>query len=195
MVTLQLVQALKDLDISLLRVIFENRDPSFDTILRAVTNTAAVIAFGFPAVLLLNGLFKKNKDAQINALLLIIPVAVSAIVSNILKYVIDLPRPYEIYPFIHKLSVGGSPSFPSGHTADAFAFAAAVSLRYRKWFIVAGMLLWASLVGYTRMALGVHFPSDVLAGAIIGILCAYFAYRYTKTKYPTDVSAKERMSG
>ena len=183
MVVLQLVQEFKDLDISILKAIFENRNPAFDILLRAVTNSAAAIAFGIPGILLLHALIKKNQVNQLRALQLLIPVALSAIVANVLKYAIDLPRPYELYPFIHKLSVGGSPTFPSGHTADAFAFATAISLMYRKWFIVIMMLAWASFVGYTRMALGVHFPSDVLAGAMVGALCSYAVFRYMQRKY------------
>lgn len=83
-----------------------------------------------------------------------------------------MPRPYELYPFIEKLSTGGSPSFPSGHTADAFAFAIALGLIYPKWYFIFPAILWALLVGCSRMWLGVHFPSDVLAGAFIGSVCA-----------------------
>lgn len=183
MVLLHLAQEFKNLDISILKAIFENRNPGFDILLRAITNSAAALAFGIPGILLLYTLFKKDRANQLRALQLLIPVALSAIVSNLLKYAIDLPRPYEVYPFIHKLSVGGSPSFPSGHTADAFAFAMAVSLMYRKWFIVILMLAWASVVGYTRMALGVHFPSDVLAGAMIGMLSAFAVFRHMQRKY------------
>ena len=183
MVALQLVQEFKDLDISILKSIFENRNPAFDIILRAITNTAAAIAFGIPGILLIHAFINKNQVNQLRAIQLLIPVALSAIVANVLKYAIDLPRPYELYPFIHKLSVGGSPSFPSGHTADAFAFATGISLMYRKWIIVVLVLLWASLVGYTRMALGVHFPSDVLAGALVGVLCSYAVNRFMQSKY------------
>lgn len=183
MVTLQLAQEFKDLDISILKSIFENRNPAFDIILRAITNTAAVIAFGIPGILLVLSFIRKNQINQLRAIQILIPVALSAIVANVLKYAIDLPRPYELYPFIHKLSVGGSPTFPSGHTADAFAFATAVSLMYRKWIVVVTMLAWATFVGYTRMALGVHFPSDVLAGAVIGALCSYAVYFYINRKY------------
>lgn len=176
------MQGLHNLDIGILKGIFENRIPILDPFFIFITNTAAVIAFGVPIILLLIAFYKKIPGLQQNALKILIPVAISAIIANILKYAIDLPRPYEIYPFILKLSSGGSPSFPSGHTTDAFAFAVAVSLVYPKWYIIIPGLIWASLVGYSRMSLGVHFPSDVLGGALIGAASTYSYFLFAKRK-------------
>ena len=183
LVILQLVQNLQSIDIGILKAIYENRNPVLDLLFLLITNSAAALAFGIPAILLINALLRKDIILRQNALLLLIPVAISAIVANILKYTFDLPRPYTIYPFIHKLSVGGGPTFPSGHTADAFAFAAIIGLVYRRWIIVIPGLVWASLVGYSRMYLGVHFPSDVLAGAFVGAGCAAVYYWFVKVKY------------
>jgi membrane-associated phospholipid phosphatase len=169
-----------DLDINILKGIYENRNPLFDSTFIVITNSAAAIAFGIPGMLLIIGLLKKKKELWQKALTIIIPVALSAIVANILKFSLDMPRPYELYPFIEKLSSGGSPSFPSGHTADAFAFAVGAGLVFRKWYIITPCLFWAVLVGTSRMWLGVHFPSDVLAGAIIGTACAFIYYRAEK---------------
>jgi membrane-associated phospholipid phosphatase len=182
-VLLQLIQNFHDLDIGILKAIYENRNPIFDSTFIGITNSAAALAFGIPGILLIVALLRKNIVLRRNALLIIIPVAISAIVANILKYAIDLPRPYEIYPFIEKLSRGGSPSFPSGHTADAFAFAMAAGLVYRKWFIIIPCFIWAALVGYSRMSLGVHFPSDVLAGALIGAICSSVYFWFEKRKH------------
>lgn len=177
------MQFMHNSDIGILTGIYENRILFLDPFFIFITNSAAAIAFGVPLILLLIAFKKKIQGLQRDALMMLIPVALSAIIANILKYVIDLPRPYEIYPFIVKLSVGGSPSFPSGHTADAFAFAVALSLIYRKWYIIIPVLIWASLVGYSRMSLGVHFPSDVLGGALIGAACSYSYILFTKRKY------------
>lgn len=178
-----LMQNLHKLDIGILRGIYENRIPVLDSTFIFITNSTAAIAFGIPIILLLIAFKKKISQLQHEALLMLIPVALSAIIANILKYAFDLPRPYEIYPFILKLSTGGSPSFPSGHTADAFAFAVAVSLIYPKWYIILPGLIWASLVGYSRISLGVHFPSDVLGGAFIGGASAYSYILFAKRKH------------
>jgi membrane-associated phospholipid phosphatase len=71
----------------------------------------------------------------------------------------------------------GSPSFPSGHTSDAFATATSLSIAFPKWYVIAPSFLWACSVGYSRMDLGVHYPSDVMAGAIIGAGSAYLCYK------------------
>jgi undecaprenyl-diphosphatase len=179
---LSLRQNLHNLDIGILKGIYESRIQALDSACIVITNSAGVVAFGLPILLLFIAYRKKNMLLRRDALTLLITVAISAIIANILKYVFDMPRPYEIYPFIVKLSYGGSPSFPSGHTADAFAFAVAVSLVSRKWYIILPGLIWALLVGYSRMSLGVHFPSDVLGGAVIGAVCAYGYILYAKRK-------------
>ncbi len=169
-----MMQSFNHFDIEILKAVNENRIVFFDGVFIFITNSAAAIAFGFPGILLVSSFIKKNPPIRRKALTILIPVALSAIFANILKYSINLPRPYKVYPFIEKLSGGGSPTFPSGHTADAFAFAVAVALLYRKPSMVMLLLFWASLVGYSRMCLGVHFPSDVLAGALIGTVFAWF---------------------
>ena len=186
---LSVMQNVRRCDIGILTGIYENRIQLLDPVFIFITNTAAVIAFGLPVLLLLFSFKTKNAGIRRNALMILVPVILSAIIANILKYTFDMPRPYEIYPFIVKLSSGGSPSFPSGHTTDAFAFAIAVSLVYSKWYIVIPVLIWASLVGYSRMCLGVHFPTDVLVGAIIGFACSYGYISFIRKKYLKSAKA------
>ena len=62
-------------------------------------------------------------------------------------------------------------SFPSGHATTAFALAAVLGFLSERWFYPA--LVLAAVIGVSRVALGVHYPSDVLAGAVVGLLGAY----------------------
>jgi undecaprenyl-diphosphatase len=86
-------------------------------------------------------------------------------------------RPFITYPDIIKLSEAGSSSFPSGHTIEAFAIAFAVFYLFKERMFVIIIFSWAILVAYTRMALGVHYPLDVLAGIFIGTSTSFITLK------------------
>lgn len=167
-------------DINLLKAINLGRNTSLDQLLIYITHSAALLAYGIPIILLLLSLLKRNIEQQKNALYILMAVLLCAAIASIFKYSIDRPRPFTTYTFLQNITDGGSPSFPSGHTCDAFAFAAAISLVYRKWFVVIPVFLWAFTVGYSRMALGVHYPSDVAGGILIGCTSALLSYEVKK---------------
>lgn len=78
--------------------------------------------------------------------------------------------------------VGGLYSFPSNHASNTFAVATFFSLLVRHWRMTLTCFSWASLSCYSRMYLGVHYPSDIFCGACIGALIGfgcYRLYRYT----------------
>jgi membrane-associated phospholipid phosphatase len=167
-------------DIRTLSKINLNRNKNLDNTFRGITNTAGPVAFGTPVVLFAISLVKDDSVMRRNSIYIGASVLSSAIITNILKYSINRPRPYITYPFIEQATSGGSPSFPSGHTSDAFAFATSVSIAYPKWYVIVPSYLWAGAVAYSRMDLGVHYPSDVIAGAIIGAGSAFLCYQGRK---------------
>ena len=101
-------------------------------------------------------------------------------ITVIMKYSINRERPFKTYPDIEKMSSAGSKSFPSGHTSEAFSTATSLSLAFPKWYVIAPSYLWASSVGYSRMHLGVHYPSDVAVGALVGAGSAFLCYKAQK---------------
>lgn len=167
----------QNIDINILKDINLSRNKRLDNTFRFITNSATPVAFGLPAILFCIGLMKNDSLTKRNALYIGASVVSTTAIVTILKYSVNRPRPFETYPFIEKVTSGGSPSFPSGHTSDAFALATAVSLAYPKWYVIIPSYAWAGVVGYSRMDLGVHYPSDVLVSAIIGASCAYLCYR------------------
>jgi membrane-associated phospholipid phosphatase len=164
-------------DIQILRAINVGRDTRLDPSFGLVTNSAAPVAISVPVILFGASLIKKDTLGLQKSLYMSASILSAAIITNILKYSIDRPRPFETYPDIEKATDAGSPSFPSGHTSDAFSLATSLSLAYPKWYVIVTGYAWALTVAYSRMHLGVHYPSDVLAGALIGAGSAYLCYK------------------
>ena len=101
----------------------------------------------------------------------------NAAVTQGMKRIIQRDRPFVTYSFIIKRDAGGGYSFPSGHTSAAFCTATSLSLLFPRWYVIAPSYLYASAVGYARMYQGVHYPTDVLAGAIVGAGCAWLSFK------------------
>lgn len=78
---------------------------------------------------------------------------------------------------------GGPFGFPSCHAANSFGLAVFVSLLFRSRAITAIMLLWALVTAWSRIVLGVHYPGDLLAGAITGTITAIAAYYSSRAIY------------
>jgi membrane-associated phospholipid phosphatase len=172
---------IESLDIEILKVINLDRIVELDGFFQLLSRTAPWIAGLIPVVAVLIGIIWKNPKCRMFGYRVATAYVLSVIISNILKPLIARPRPFVTYPFIQKLSSGGSGSFPSGHTSDVFAIATAVTLLYptkRYWI---PLFTWAAAVGYSRMDLGVHYPSDVLGGVAIGagsaVICHWIFQR------------------
>jgi membrane-associated phospholipid phosphatase len=167
-------------DIDLLRDINLHRNKSLDPAFRGISCTPYPLSIGTPVILYSIGLIKRDSLCKQKAIYIGVTLVSAMFITNVLKYTIDRTRPYEIYPDIDNAAEESSPSFPSGHTTSAFALATSLSLQYPKWYIIVPSFLWAGTVAYSRLDLGVHYPSDVLAGAIIGAGSAYLCYVINK---------------
>ena len=85
----------------------------------------------------------------------------------VLKHLVHRPRPYTVVEGLAPLLLSGDPnSFPSGHSAASFA-AAVVLFRCRRSFGIPALIL-AALIAFSRLFLFVHYPTDVLAGILLG---------------------------
>jgi len=97
--------------------------------------------------------------------------------SSVLKQLFDRARPCHtvngipIVPEVRLLvGCGSGRSFPSSHAVNNFAVATLFVMYYRRWGWA--FFTWASLVALSRVAIGVHYPSDILGGALIGVILA-----------------------
>jgi membrane-associated phospholipid phosphatase len=170
----------QNLDIRILRQINEHRNVHLDGTFKAFSNSVSTISIAAPIMIFGTGMIEKDQELKQKGLVIGASFLVTTIVATTLKHTINRPRPFETYPDIQKLSAGGSSSFPSGHTSDAFSTATSLSLAFPKWYVIAPSYTYATLVGYSRMHLGVHYPSDVLAGAIVGAGSAFLCYKAQK---------------
>jgi undecaprenyl-diphosphatase len=99
--------------------------------------------------------------------------ALGLVAAQVVGHLWERPRPYEAHPGAsHVLGVTPSPdpSFPSDHATAAYAIAVAILLRHTKAGLLA--LALATLVAVSRVTVGVHYPSDVAGGAVLGTLAA-----------------------
>ncbi len=102
-------------------------------------------------------------------------VAIAVIISETVKYIVGRGRPFvggeaNAFNFSHFAGSEAFASFPSGHAVTAFALAFAVSSLWRKATLV--MFIYAVLICFSRVLLLAHHPSDVVAGALIGVIGA-----------------------
>lgn len=141
---------------------------------RGLSHSGIILPIGVPTAMGIYALIKKDQPLLKDAVYIGTTVIEALGVTYGLKYAFDRQRPYEKYPGkLNPINPEDSPSFPSGHTAAAFSLATSLSITYPKWYVIAPSAVWACGVGFARMNQGVHYPSDVLTGAAIGIGCAF----------------------
>jgi membrane-associated phospholipid phosphatase len=169
----------QNLDINLLRTL-NARNPACETLTMQTSNSVYWAAPTITLGALGYGLLHKDKNALRNGFESALSVGISMAVSGGLKELVNRQRPDQAYPdVIRTYTYTDGKSFPSGHTTLAFATATSLALTYKKWYITVPAYAWAAGVGYSRMRLGRHYPSDVAAGALIGVGSAYLSHWVT----------------
>lgn len=116
------------------------------------------------------------------------------ICSGLLKPLVSRPRPTWDIPMLHLVNNyrGGHYGFCSSHAANSMAVAMLFSLLYRKKAATALLMVWVALVCYSRMYLGVHYPTDIIAGLVIGSLLAVLVWLVLSIVYRVDDEEPQR---
>ncbi len=98
-------------------------------------------------------------------------------VTELIRFFYHRPRPFVTYQ-VHQLISENGWSFPSGHSAFFFAMATAIYFYNKKWGI--GFFLAAVLMNISRVIAGVHYPMDIIGGAIVGMAVAYIVFYFAE---------------
>ena len=184
--------ASRTVDYRVLKTLQDNRAPAGNTLWVAVSNTF-VLSPAVPVTLGVGSWISSDPQTK-QTLFAHASEAGGAWLLNAgltigLKFLVGRPRPWVAYKGdLVCLQHVGSPSFPSGHTSFAFTAATSLSLLYPRWYVIAPAYLWAAAVGFSRLYVGAHYPSDVLAGALIGtgsaLLGHWLHQRYIRQNTP-----------
>ncbi|MDB4999398.1 MAG: superfamily protein [Mucilaginibacter sp.] len=159
---------LQQFDDNIMLDLAAHRTPEQTRVMLFMTHTIKYGDYGVPAALFIGGIIRNDRQMRQNALYVGSSTAITMGVTLLLKQLIKRRRPFVQNLKIVAVYTAGSTSFPSGHASSSFATATALSSAYPKWYVIAPAILWAGSVSYSRMYLGVHYPTDVAAGAILG---------------------------
>ena len=194
-------QWLIDLDKKALLYFNSMHSPAWDNIMFWISGDKSWIPLYF--FLLLYLIYKERPYRFIFTILFVaLAVLLCDKTSVLLKNLVERPRPthdLEIANLVHIVNNyrGGTYGFVSSHAANVFGVATFLSNQFKHFRWSLFLLLWAVVVSYSRIYLGVHYPLDIICGAIlgtlIGMLCYIFKVRtavYVE-RYIEDCKAKK----
>lgn len=154
--------------------------PFFDQVMYAISGKIIWIPL-YLAILIYLGIKYKRKFLII-VLFIILAATLADQISVLIKNLVERLRPChepELQGLVHlvKGECGGMYSFVSSHATNSFNVALISLLLIKKRWFTISIILWALVVGYSRIYLGVHYPGDVICGSILGALIGWSIYR------------------
>jgi undecaprenyl-diphosphatase len=165
-------ETLKILDQKLLLFINSLHCPFMDEVMWYVS--ARNTWFGLYALIIVFFVLKRKKHVYITLIAVALMIVLSDQISDLIKDTVKRFRPThdpQLSHLVHTVRnyLGGDYGFVSSHAANSFAVAGFTSFFFSKRWVTISLFCWAALVSYSRMYLGVHYPVDILGGALIGM--------------------------
>ena len=163
---MDLTNSLRQLDIDIFREL--NRAGSND-LLDLFMVLITIAGLSYVIVLLCIPLWiKRRRELAFDVVVLVI---LATLIAEVMKTLVDRPRPMDELEDVRTIVSASGSSFPSAHAARALAIAAIVSFGQSRTVLVSAFSIGA-LIAISRIYLGVHWPSDAVSGALLGIGCA-----------------------
>ncbi|MDV4149879.1 phosphatase PAP2 family protein [Clostridium sp. AL.422] len=175
-----MLEIIHNLDINTLNLIRDNlSNPVMDKLMIFITSLGDK---GFIWIAIGLILVAKKKYRKIGFMLLIALLITSLIGEGILKNIVQRARAFVTYPDISILiTPPTSYSFPSGHTASSFTAAVILGYYFKKFRYI--FYIFASLIAFSRLYLYVHYPSDIIAGILLGVTCGLITIKLINNKF------------
>ena len=163
-------------DQQLFLLINSHNSPFWDNIMYAISGRLIWVPLYLSILAVL--WFRYRRKFLVIVLMIAVAMAFSDQVSVLIKLTVQRLRPChepDLEGFVHLVrnKCGGAYGFVSSHASNSFTVALLSLLLIKNRWFTAFMILWASAIGYSRIYLGVHYPGDVLAGSLLGIITGW----------------------
>lgn len=153
------------------------KSKTLDKFMYNITDVGGAIGTSIVAIIIFFIGLKLKNGYEFIGLEVLLSLAITQLVVQILKRTVKRTRPYDARDRINTFDIKlPDYSFPSGHTTASFTLATVLSLNNSLWIIPS--YIYASIIGISRVYLGVHYPSDVLFGMVFGITSSIIIHYY-----------------
>ena len=182
-----MIEQILNFDKNLFLIVNQSGITSLDSLMLFITNKFSSIPIYLFLVFLIFKYERKKAFLILTCILLLIVLTDQGSVK-LFKNTFERLRPCHVMDNIRlvKENCGGKFGFISSHAANTFGLALFLSKIFRKNIITITLIFWASIISFSRIYIGVHYPIDILGGFFWGLICAFFViyiYKILNKKY------------